>query len=159
MTSPDETVCSADEPGLSGAHPVAPQRLKKRPEFLAVQKGQRFHAGPFSLQGLCRDDRNGPRFGLTVTRQTGNSVERNRIRRRLREILRLRDAGARPDFDYVIVARPSALSLPFDRLARELHQSIAGLHAGKGRKGGPRDRRASSAGRMSSDTKDQAPAS
>jgi ribonuclease P protein component len=157
MTSPDETVCAAESPGTSGAFSQKPQRLRTRPEFLAVQKGQRFHAGPFSLQGLHRSDRNGPRFGLTVTRQTGNSVERNRIRRRLREILRLRDAGAKPDFDYVIVARRAALALPFEQLAVELQQSISGLHAGKGRKSGPRDRRNPS-GRTSSDRKDQASA-
>ena len=155
MTCPVGTYVPAETPSLVVASATAdqtcrtgdqgprspPARLKSRGQFLAVAKGKRFHAGPFSLQGLRRNEAEpatGPRFGLTVTRQTGNSVERNRIRRRLREVLRLRDTGGKPDHDYVIVARRSALSLPFDRLAEELTHSMTGLHGRKENPSGAR---------------------
>ncbi len=155
---PNATFRAADDVG-GALFRSPPQRLKSRPEFLAVAKGKRFHVGPLSLQGLGRVEPNaatGPRFGLTVTRQTGNSVQRNRIRRRLREILRLRETGARPDHDYVIVARPSALSQPFDQLAQELTNAIAGLHSHRGRPSGPRGRRTPDSQKTSKDKKDQA---
>ena len=57
-----------------------------------------------------------PRFGFTVTKKVGNSVIRNRIRRRLREAIRLTDPTSppKPGHDYVLVARIEALTAPFD---------------------------------------------
>lgn len=65
------------------------------------------------------------RVGFTVTRKNGNAVVRNRIRRRLREAVRtaLADDLA-PGTDYVIVARPEVLDVPFDHLIRELKRRI-----------------------------------
>lgn len=47
------------------------------------------------------------RLGIVVSRRNGNAVERNRMRRRLREALRAL-GGAPPGFDVVLVARPPA---------------------------------------------------
>lgn len=59
--------------------------LTRRREFLAAAKGRRHHAALFTIQALRRSPLEGPaRFGLTVTGKTGNAVERNRIKRRLR---------------------------------------------------------------------------
>lgn len=61
-----------------------------------------------------------------MTRKVGNAVERNRIRRRLREVVRL-SAGERmrDGVDYVVVARRETLSAPFARLMDELTQRVA----------------------------------
>jgi ribonuclease P protein component len=60
-------------------------------------------------------------IGLTVTRKIGGAVVRNRARRRLREALRLILPGpALPGHDYVVVARPAALTCPFALLQEEL---------------------------------------
>ncbi|MDB5595333.1 MAG: ribonuclease protein component [Hyphomicrobiales bacterium] len=111
-------------------------RLKKRSEFLAVAKGARIHDSVFTVQAIRRPGDEIPplapaaRFGLTVTKKTGNSVERNRIRRRLREVLRLSSSiqnnslSDRAAHDYVIVARREALSRDFSDLTRELSRAI-----------------------------------
>ena len=47
-----------------------------------------------------------PRFGLSVPKAAGNSVERNRIKRQLREIWHERLARAPGGYDYVLIVRP-----------------------------------------------------
>jgi ribonuclease P protein component len=72
------------------------------------------------------------RFGFTVTKQSGGAVQRNRIRRRLKEALRLLDPlPARPGHDYVILARPEALSMPFRALQGELIRAFGKICARK----------------------------
>jgi ribonuclease P protein component len=73
-----------------------------------------------------------PRFGFTVTKQSGGAVQRNRIRRRLKEALRLLDPlPARPGHDYVILAQPEALSMPFRALQGELIRAFGKIGARK----------------------------
>jgi ribonuclease P protein component len=104
-------------------------RLTKRQQFKAVSAGARVHTELFSLQLLRRreDTESGlqPRFGFTVTRKTGNAVERNRIRRRLRHALLQALEPAKPGHDYVVVARRPVLDVPFERLVAELNQALA----------------------------------
>lgn len=105
-----------------------PARIKLRSAFLACGKGKRLHVGAFSLQAASRQpaDTNGPRFGLTVTKKEGNSPTRNRIRRRLREVLRLTpDLPAAAGTDYVLVARKESLKLPFATLQQEAIRAIS----------------------------------
>jgi ribonuclease P protein component len=121
-----------------------PQRLVRRAEFLAAAKGQRFHSRSFSLQAVARKPAEAdqttelapgpPRFGFTVTKKIGKAVLRNRIRRRLKEALRLAsDLPARPGHDYVIVARNDALGRNFGALQDELKGALAAI--GKSPKG------------------------
>ena len=105
-------------------------RLKRRADFIAAATGLRARAEAFVLQARDRRDRNASRVGLTVTKKTGSAVERNRVRRRLRAVARAVVARAgRPGFDYVLVARRSALTTPFDSLLGELERAFARLHA------------------------------
>ena len=83
------------------------------------------------VQARNRKDLAAPRVGFTVTKQQGNAVIRNRIKRRLRELARLhlKDA-ARPGFDYVLIGRAVAGSRDFDRLAEDLNAALKRLHRG-----------------------------
>jgi len=104
-------------------------RILKRADFLAAAKGSRAHAAPFSLQARDRHDGEALRLGLTVTKKSGNSVERNRIRRRLRAAARavLPQAG-KDGFDYVVVARRAALTADFSALTSGLENTIKQVH-------------------------------
>ncbi|MFG1291618.1 ribonuclease P protein component [Xanthobacter versatilis] len=106
--------------------------LRKRRDFLAAAKAERAGATSFLMQGRDRGDAGTVRVGFTVTKKTGNSVVRNRIRRRLREAVRrvLPDAG-RAGFDYVLVAREAALRTPFETLVREIERSVRKVHTPK----------------------------
>ena len=71
------------------------ERLRRRREFLAVGRGRRISRPGFVLQALqVAEAGRPPRFGFTVTKKIGNAVVRNRIRRRLREVVRLSAPGA-----------------------------------------------------------------
>lgn len=103
-------------------------RLRKRSDFLAVRKGERRKGPFFLLEVLDRGDRGDvPRVGYTVTKRQGNAVERNRIRRRLREAVRLQ-AGfdMKAGHDYVVIGRRDALNAPFADLARSLATRVGG---------------------------------
>ena len=68
-----------------------------------------------------------PRIGFTVTKKHGNAVERNRMRRRLKEAVR-QSAGfaMKAGHDYVIVARREVLTVPFAELTAQLAERIEG---------------------------------
>lgn len=140
MTDPGANVPDTAAGSAVPPSPVTPafERLRQRPEFLRVAKGERFHSRAFSLQAAPRDKVEGPaRFGFTVTRKAGGAVERNRMRRRLREALRrAAPLEARPGFDYVIVARRSSLDAGFDQLVSELARALRLIGARKARPGG-----------------------
>lgn len=84
----------------------------------------------FSLQAIASTG-DEPGIGYTVTKKTGNSPERNRIKRRLRAAARACAPEFLPQHDYVLVGRREALGEPFDKLVRELSSSIVKVHASR----------------------------
>ena len=115
------------------AAPAAVERLRQRADFLAAAGGVKVSTPAFVLQARERGDGGAVRVGFTVSRKVGTAVERNRVRRRLKEAVR-RSASRhmRPGHDYVIVGRRAALTVDFARLTGDLEQSLARLHAKNG---------------------------
>jgi ribonuclease P protein component len=100
--------------------------LKKRSEFLAVAKGGRLGRRAFVVQGLNRDSDYASRVGYTVTKKTGNSVMRSRIKRRLRAaVAELAPEDIPQKADFVLVARDSALTLPFEKIVADLKSGLS----------------------------------
>ncbi len=121
------------EPGSGASF----ETIRRRADFVAAAKGARWNASAFGLQMRQRAEADAacPRFGVTVTKKTApHAVERNRMRRRVREALRLGAAlGGSPGHDYVIVARREILSLPFSALRDQLAAAVEGLSKRKPR--------------------------
>lgn len=95
-------------------------RLLRRPEFRRVyEEGRRGSARVCTIfyrsNGLPRT-----RVGITTPRSVGKAVIRNRIRRRLREVIRLNQAGVAPGWDVVLNPRPVVAEMPFPALVREI---------------------------------------
>jgi ribonuclease P protein component len=113
---------------VSGGKNSGVLRLKKRADFVAAAKGRRQHQRNFVLQARERDpavESESARVGFTVTKKVGKAVVRNRIRRRLREAVRLAGGSAfTPDCDYVVAARREALTASFDELRGELSRAL-----------------------------------
>jgi ribonuclease P protein component len=115
------------------------ERLRQRADFLAAAAGTRAQASAFVLQARRRDDEGPARVGFTVSKKVGNAVERNRVRRRLREMVRLSAVGPiRPGFDYVLIGRRAALALPFGRLVTDLAVALRRVHGGRQHASGER---------------------
>jgi len=110
-------------------------RLRQRADFLAVANGARVNSPAFVLQSRSRDDGGPIRVGFTVTKKNGNAPERNRIRRRLRELVkRLDPVSMQPHHDYVLVGRRDALSRPFAAMLDDLRIAFSkpARHTAKG---------------------------
>lgn len=104
-------------------------RLRRQGEFQAAISGRRFYSGRALVAFAVPSEREATRVGVTVSRALKRSVDRNRARRRLRELARvklldadspLRDLGIR--YDVVLIARPAALEVPFAQLVAEAEQ-------------------------------------
>ena len=122
------SACRPNTPAMPS--PAQPERLKRRADFRAVASGRRISRPGFVIQALksATEEDRPPRFGFTVTKKIGNAVVRNRIKRRLREAVRLAGAAeAERGTDYVLVGRRAALSLEFDRLVSDLVSGITAL--------------------------------
>ena len=78
------------------------------------------------LQALRRDDGMPTRLGFTVTKKVGNSVVRNRTRRRLKEAARLLlqevDVGS---VDLVLIGRDATRSRPFIALIDDIRRTLS----------------------------------
>jgi len=66
-----------------------------------------------------------PRVGLTVSKNIGSAVARNRVKRRLRHILR--DVQLQPAMDYVIIARKSIIDADHSTLLEWMERAVSEL--------------------------------
>lgn len=106
--------------------------LKKRKDFLAARNGLLYRTSRFILQARVRsshEKQHGIRFGLTATRKIGGAVDRNRMRRRLRAVIRhaFTDWVSLPPVDVVLILRSTTLTVPFSLLESDFHHSLAFL--------------------------------
>lgn len=122
---------SANAPARASTANIPQERLRRRREFVRAAKSGVSHSSrAFKLQAAARegDDRGPARFGFTVTKKVAGAVGRNRIRRRLKEALRVSGApAALPGYDYVFIARLGALTTPFRELVSQMADGLAKL--------------------------------
>ena len=108
--------------------PDALRRLIKRSQFQRAARGNRAGRSAFGLQVIAAEEAP-PGVGFTVTKKTGNSPERNRIKRRLRAAVTACARDFVPHHDYVLVGRREALTEPFTKLVDDLGALIVRVHA------------------------------
>lgn len=69
------------------------------------------------------------RLGFTVTKQVGNSVVRNRVKRRLRAAAReIMPLYSKACYDYVIIGRKGTLTRPFSELLGDIKYTLRRIH-------------------------------
>jgi ribonuclease P protein component len=120
-------------------------RLSRSADFDRVFRSGRSHAGrEFVLHVFPRAEDAPPRLGLSVSRKVGGAVDRNRIKRLLREAFALEHERLPPGTDAVVVARHDARALAeregldgIRRVLGELIGKAAGPSGVDARTGGP----------------------
>ena len=109
-------------------------RLRRHGDFQTAISGKRFYSGRALVAFAVPSDGEQSRVGVTVSRALKGSVDRNRARRRLRELARRKFFGADSPltgvgirYDVVLIARPAALEVAFADLAAEAEQAALRL--------------------------------
>jgi ribonuclease P protein component len=114
---------------------LTPHRLRKHADYQLVYKAGRkqfakqiayFHAlRPADRRSVTT----GPRIGLTVPKALGKAVDRNRIKRRMREAVRANLALVTHPVDVILHPRRSVIELDFQQLKREVAQIFRSVQA------------------------------
>ena len=103
--------------------------IRKRPDFLAANRGKRYATPGFVLLVHDRrDDAPAKRLGITITKKVGNAVVRNRMRRRFRELAaellpELGKAGA----DHILIGRDGGIERDFSLLREDMTKAFRKL--------------------------------
>jgi ribonuclease P protein component len=98
-------------------------RLRKHADYQLVYQQSKKHFSPSMTYFFAQRPaglQSGPRVGLTAGRVLGKAVERNRIKRRMREAVRLNVAGLTRNVDVVLHPKRTALTAEFARLKSEV---------------------------------------
>jgi ribonuclease P protein component len=114
--------------------PLRGARLSKHADYQRVYQQSRKHFSAsmtyfFSPRTESSTAVCGPRVGLTAGRVLGKAVERNRIKRRMREAVRKNLGCLRSDVDVVLHPRKSVLEMDFSRLAGEVSRVFTSVEA------------------------------
>jgi ribonuclease P protein component len=99
------------------------QRLRLDREFQRVYRRGRSWGHPLLVLHVLPAD-SSRRLGISVSKKVGGAVVRNRVRRRLREILRAALPGTRSGFDLILVARAAAAKATFAELAEAVQSLV-----------------------------------
>lgn len=126
---------SADAPNRSVEQPAArPEakfpraaRLLKHADFDRVYKKGRRQFSPHMTVFYLRQAEGGARIGFTVGRVLGGAVERNRIKRRLREAVRMRRTLLAGPVDVVINPKKSVLTAEFTVVLEEVGRAFEAI--------------------------------
>ena len=97
----------------------APRRIKKTAEFSLVYQQGRKAAGRFMVVWGRREAGIGWRAGVVASKKVGGAVVRNRVKRRLRELIRLHQHRFAEDRQIVVVARASLADASWEELICE----------------------------------------
>jgi len=99
-------------------------RLLKHSDFERVYKQGRRHFSSHMTVFYLRQAEGGARVGFTVGRVLGGAVQRNRIKRRLREAVRLRRSALQGPVDVVINPKKSVLTVEFPVVVEEVSRAF-----------------------------------
>ena len=132
INSPLVTSERSDTPTPTNGFPKTARILTASDFHRAYHEGTRFigrYFAAFCLRverpAACGSKDRGPRLGFTVSRAFGKAVVRNRVKRRLREVLRVRLIEVAPEWDIVINPRRPAIAAPVEDLRREVDRLVA----------------------------------
>jgi len=100
------------------------RRIRRRAEYLRIQGSSRGKKSPHFIVICIAGSGVESRLGVTASRRVGTAVERNRIKRRVREFFRLHRHRLQPAHDLLIIARAGAEQLSYKDVESELAHAL-----------------------------------
>jgi ribonuclease P protein component len=98
--------------------------LRRRADFDEIGRRGRAQSTPLLVLRSLRTGRGETRVGLSTPRALGGAVQRNRIRRRMRELIRGRIGRIGPGWDLLLIVRPLATKASWDELGTTLDELL-----------------------------------
>jgi ribonuclease P protein component len=98
--------------------------LSRPQDFAAIQEKGTTRSHPLLSARFLRTDLPATRFGISTGRKLGSAVVRNRVRRRLREALRVMAPSFQPGWDVLIIARPGIVGADHDAVVGALQRTL-----------------------------------
>ena len=98
--------------------------LSRPADFARLQEGGVPRTHPLLVGRFLRTDLETTRFGFAIGRRVGGAVVRNRVRRRIREALRVMAPSFQPGWDVLIIARPAIVEADQDALVGALRRVL-----------------------------------
>jgi len=95
-------------------------RLTKNLEFINVYKSGRRFTSPFFTMYTKKNELGYSRLGVSVSKKVGNSVVRNRIKRRIKEIFRINYDFIKDGWDIVFSVKPPTAKLDYSSMEKEI---------------------------------------
>lgn len=100
-----------------------PHFLTNRAQYTLVYRQGKVWAGSLLVMKAMPNGSSLSRYGFAVTKKVGKAVQRNRVKRLLREIMRLQ--SLKPGWDIVFMARSVAVDADYHQLKRALTRLLA----------------------------------
>ena len=101
------------------------EMIRSVADFAALQAAGRSRSHPLLVLRYRRNEIERTRYGISTGRRVGNAVTRNRVRRRLCEILRRQQVRVPAGWDILLVCRPAAATASQAELASALERTLA----------------------------------
>lgn len=100
------------------------EMLRHKADFDAIGRHGTVRSSGLLVLRSARTERPGTRIGLSTPRTLGGAVQRNRVRRRLRDLLRGQLGAMSSGWDLLLIARPEAGSATYAELREALRSLL-----------------------------------
>ncbi len=96
------------------------ERLKSPQDFSVVYNQGKPHFGRYVVISVLPSNRSVTRVGFAVGKKVGNAVARNKVKRRLRAVVRSQSSQIPPGLDLIIGAKRNSVTASFQDLAEDV---------------------------------------
>jgi len=97
-------------------------RLRQKADFTRLRREGRVKRHPLLMLSYAPNTLGHNRYGFITNKRVGNAVTRNRVRRQLREAVRLLHPQLSPGYDLVWIARDAIVGKPYQDISRTVNE-------------------------------------
>ncbi len=103
------------------------ETIKNTRDFSYVYRRGISKADPCFVLYAAKKTKDGHRMGISVSKKVGNSVIRHRIKRRVKEIVRLHETAFPMGYEYIVIARKPAAEADYRQMEHSVLKLLGSL--------------------------------